>query len=76
MREESLIDLAHHDSYANLALYETVAFDKAIERALQLVDTNETLIVVTADHSHAFTMNGYPLRGNNIMGIADIDDDR
>ena len=71
--EGGRIDMAHHDSYANLALYETVAFDKAIERALQMVNTDETLIVVTADHSHAFTMNGYPERGHNIMGIAGDD---
>ena len=73
--EGGRIDHAHHDNYANLALYETVAFDQAIGKALKMVNVEETLIVVTADHSHTFTMNGYPQRGNNIMGIADNEDE-
>lgn len=32
--------------------------------------TDETLLVVTADHSHVFTMAGYPVRGNPIFGLA------
>ena len=29
----------------------------------------QTLIVVTADHSHAMTMLGYPKRGTDIRGL-------
>ena len=30
---------------------------------------DETLITVTADHSHVFTIGGYPERGNPIFSI-------
>ena len=50
------------------ALHETMAFDKAIERALEMVDLKNTLVIVTADHSHVMTMAGYPSRGADIRG--------
>ena len=73
--ESGLIDMAHHENYGNLALYETLAFDRAVNKAKTMVSINDTLIVVTADHSQALTMNGYPLRGDNIMGVAGRDDE-
>lgn len=42
----------HHAGIANKALTEFVEFDKAIDEALKRVDLDETLAVVTADHSH------------------------
>ena len=62
------IDHAHHDSKAKKALADTVAFDEAIKKAIELTNDEETLIVVTADHSHVFTMGGYTQRGNPILG--------
>jgi alkaline phosphatase len=49
-------------------MHETMAFDRAIERAIEMVDFEDTLIIVTADHSHVMTMAGYPSRGTDIRG--------
>ena len=69
MVEGGRIDHGHHAGSAYLALHDTLAFSDAVERALALVDLNETLVVATADHSHVFTMAGYPTRGNPILGL-------
>uniref|UniRef100_A0A672IRD8 Alkaline phosphatase n=1 Tax=Salarias fasciatus TaxID=181472 RepID=A0A672IRD8_SALFA len=66
--EGGRIDQAHHDGRAYMALHETVAFDYAIEKALELTDEKETLTVVMADHSHPLTFNGFPFRGQSILG--------
>ena len=66
--EGGRIDHAHHFSNAYRALLDTVAMDDAVRAALNLVDLAETLILVTADHSHTLTISGYPPRGNPILG--------
>ncbi|XP_062328344.1 alkaline phosphatase, tissue-nonspecific isozyme [Osmerus eperlanus] len=66
--EGGRIDQGHHASRASMALHETVALDNAVAKGLELTDEKETLTLVTADHSHAFTFNGYPFRGNSILG--------
>jgi alkaline phosphatase len=48
---------------------DTVALDEAIRTALDMTSRDDTLIVVTADHSHSMTINGYPDRGNPILGL-------
>ncbi|NXA05615.1 PPBI phosphatase, partial [Sapayoa aenigma] len=67
---EDKIDHGHHDGTAHKALTEAVEFDWAIERAGVLTDEEETLTVVTADHSHVFSFGGYTLRGSSIFGLA------
>jgi alkaline phosphatase len=74
MVEGGKIDHALHDSNAKNALEEVVDFDNAIEAALERMRQRDpglehTLIVVTADHDHTMVMNGYPKRGNPILGI-------
>ncbi|KAF5292048.1 hypothetical protein FQR65_LT11314 [Abscondita terminalis] len=68
MVEGGLIDLAHHDNMARLAMEEVWDFDNAIAETVASSDS-DTLIIVTSDHSHSFTFNGYAPRGNDIMGF-------
>ncbi|MEE4199755.1 alkaline phosphatase [Erythrobacter sp.] len=69
MVESGRIDHGHHDGRAGYALEETVEFARAIQYAIDHTDPAETLILVTADHSHVFTIAGYPRRGNDILGL-------
>lgn len=62
MVESGRIDHAHHEGNAYRALTDTQAFDQAIAKAAQMVDLRDTLIIVSADHSHVFNIAGYPLR--------------
>ena len=75
MVEGGRIDHGHHDGKPGYALLETQAFARAIEAALEKVDLEETLVLVTADHSHVFTIAGYPVRGNPILGLVVENDD-
>lgn len=69
MVEGGRIDHAHHAGQAGYALEETVEFARAVQWAVENTDPAETLILVTADHSHVFTIAGYPRRGNDILGL-------
>ncbi|XP_058466143.1 membrane-bound alkaline phosphatase-like [Malaya genurostris] len=68
--EGGRIDHAHHDTWARLALDETAEFSKAIELARRKFSEEDTLIVVTSDHSHAVSYAGFPARTNDIFGKA------
>jgi alkaline phosphatase len=70
MVEGGRIDHAHHDGNARRALEDTIALDDAVRTVLEMVDLENTLVVVTSDHSHAFTISGYPARENPILGVA------
>jgi alkaline phosphatase len=69
MIEGGRIDHAHHDGRAGYALEETVEMARAVQYAVDNTDPADTLIMVTADHSHVFTIAGYPQRGNDILGL-------
>ncbi|XP_072028161.1 alkaline phosphatase, tissue-nonspecific isozyme-like [Amphiura filiformis] len=66
------IDHGHHDGNAFRALTDAQELDKAVAKALELVNLEETLIIVTADHSHVMTINGYPKRGNPLFADPDF----
>lgn len=50
--EGGRIDHAHHDNEAIRALYEFVELEKTINETLSVIDPNETLVLVSADHRH------------------------
>lgn len=62
MVEGGRIDHAHHEGNALRALHDTQELDRAIGEAAKHVDLRDTLIIVTADHSHVFNIAGYPMR--------------
>ena len=66
--EGGRIDHAHHAGNAYRALTDTIALSEAVATADGMTSADDTLIVVTADHSHTLTFVGYPVRGNPILG--------
>jgi alkaline phosphatase len=66
--ESGRIDHGHHAGSAYNALTDTIEFSNAVQAAIDSTNPEETLILVTADHSHVFTIAGYPKRGNPILG--------
>lgn len=69
MVEAGRIDHAHHDGNAFRALRDTIELSNAVRTAQNKIDLKDTLIIVTADHSHTLSFSGYPGRGNNILGL-------
>lgn len=68
--EGGKIDMGSHLGNARRTLSETVEFSKAVEAVLGKVDLKDTLVVVTADHSHGLVISGYAARNAPILGLA------
>lgn len=68
MVEGGRIDHAHHETNAYRALTDTIAFARAVRMAREKTSRDDTLIVVTADHSNPMTIAGYSARGHAILG--------
>ena len=66
--EGARIDHANHDGNAYRALDETTSLSRAVQAAVDMTSADDTLVVVTADHSHVLNFAGYPRRGNPILG--------
>jgi len=67
MVEGARIDHANHEGNAFRALDETIAMSRAVAAAAEMTSPEDTLIIVTADHSHTLNFVGYPVRGNPIL---------
>ncbi|MCA0893390.1 alkaline phosphatase [Microbulbifer agarilyticus] len=68
MIESGRIDHGHHAGSAYSALTDGVEMARAVQVAMDSTSAEDTLIIVTADHSHVMTIAGYPTRGNPILG--------
>ncbi len=68
MVEGARIDHANHSGNAARALGDTIAMSDAVRAAAEATSAEDTLIIVTADHSHTLNFVGYPARGNAILG--------
>ncbi|KAM7348487.1 alkaline phosphatase 12 isoform 1-T2 [Cochliomyia hominivorax] len=70
--EGGMIDQAHHRGTAKKALSEVLALNEAINATIRSLGTKleDTLVIVTADHSHTLTINGHAAKGANILGLA------
>ena len=66
--EAGRIDHANHYGNAYRALSDTVAMSDAVRAATEATSADDTLVIVTADHSHVLNFVGYPKRGNPILG--------
>jgi alkaline phosphatase len=68
MVESGRIDHGHHAGSAYNALTDAIELSNAVKKAYDMTNREDTLILVTADHGHVFTIAGYPKRGNPILG--------
>jgi alkaline phosphatase len=73
MVESASIDKWHHVNNAYRALTDVDELSKAVQVALDKTDPKDTLIIVTADHSHGLVLSGYASRGAPVLGLAQID---
>ncbi len=73
MVEAGRVDHAHHGTNAYRAMRDMQALNEAVAVAKETMG-DDTLILVTADHSHVFSMSGYPTRGNPILGLVKSND--
>ncbi len=67
--EAGRVDHANHGGNLHRTLTDGVAFNDAIRKAIEMTNAEDTLIIVTADHEHAITFNGYCGRGTAITGL-------
>lgn len=67
--ESGRVDHANHDGNLHRVVTDGAAFAEAIEKAMSMVNPEETLIIVTADHEHAISFNGYCGLGSPVTGL-------
>lgn len=56
-------------AHKNTSFQDGVAYQEAVQYAMNNTDPAETLIISTADHGHAIAYNGYCGRGSSVTGL-------
>ncbi|XP_059617757.1 membrane-bound alkaline phosphatase-like [Phlebotomus argentipes] len=69
--EGGRIDHGHHYTIPRAAIGEAIELHKAVQTAREMLSEDDSLIVVSSDHSHTMSVSGYPTRGNDIFGKVD-----
>ncbi len=70
MVEAGRVDHANHANNAYRMVTDGEAFALAVEKAMKMTNSEDTLIIVTADHGHTISFSGYAGRGSNILGLS------
>ncbi|KAG8181657.1 hypothetical protein JTE90_017015 [Oedothorax gibbosus] len=70
--EGGLIDKRHHSGRAVRAVSEALDLEGAVRAALRMTSREDTLVVVTSDHSQGMNFVGYAAVGQDIFGVADL----
>lgn len=68
--ESASIDKWHHKNNAYRALTDVGELSKAVQAAMARTDPRDTLIIVTADHSHGLVISAGSTREEPILGLA------
>jgi len=68
--ESASIDKWHHQNNAYHALTDVDELSKAVQVAMEKTNAADTLIIVTADHSHGLVFSAGSSREEPIMGLA------
>lgn len=76
--EAGRIDQAHHANLAQRALLETAEFDRSFKNAydelVKMDQLDDTLMVLTADHSHQFVLGSYSDIGTSLFDFLKEED--
>ena len=67
--EAGRVDHANHAGNLHRTVTDGAAFAEAVAVADELTDDADTLLIVTADHSHALSFTGYCGRGSPVTGL-------
>jgi alkaline phosphatase len=71
--EGGQIDSSHHANDMRRALSAMIEFSQAVDTARRMTDPADTLIIVTAEHSHSLVLTAGADRAAPILGLAGAD---